>query len=340
MKDYYQILGVPRSATDDEIKKSYRRLAKQYHPDVNKGSKAAEEKFKDISESYNVLSDPKQRKQYDMFGQAGPGFDPGQWAGQGGAPGGAGWPGGAGAWSSDDGVHYTYSTGNAGDMGDLGDIFGDLFGLGGFRRGARGRPGGSSRARPRWSPDDAGYTAGMPVDGGDVSATVEIDFMAAVHGTQQALSIQRGGKTEKIQVKIPAGVDNGSRVRIAGKGNPGQNEGKTGDLYLIIQVKPHPEFWREGADIYIDVPITIYTATLGGSIEVPTLSGSAKMKIPSGTHSGQRFRLPGKGAPILGKKGTGDQYAVIQIAPPSPVDPQVKSALEGLAESHPYTPKL
>lgn len=331
MKDYYQILGVPRSASDDEIKKSYRRLAKQYHPDVNKGSKTAEEKFKDISEAYNVLSDAKQRKQYDMFGQAGPGFDPSQWAR----------PGGAGAWSSDDGVHYSYSTGNVGDMGDLGDIFGDLFGLGGFQRNARGRGAGPSRSRPRWSPDDQDYAgATIPQNGSDASATVEIDFMEALHGTQENISIQRAGKTEKIQVKIPAGVDNGSRVRIAGKGNPGSNGGKNGDLYLIIQVAPHPQFWREGADIYIDVPITIYTAALGGSIEVPTLSGSAKMKIPSGTHSGQRFRLPGKGAPILGKKGTGDQYAVVQVSPPTHLDSQAKSALEALAQSHPYTPKL
>lgn len=337
MKDYYQILGVPRSASDEEIKKSYRRLAKQCHPDVNKGSKAAEEKFKDISEAYNVLSDDKQRKQYDMFGAAGPGFDPSQWTGQGGA----GWPGGAGAWSSDDGVHYSYSSGNASDMGDLGDVFGDLFGLGGFRRTARGRGAGPSRSRPRWSPDEQSYTeANIPQNGSDASATVEISFMEAIHGTQQNLSIQRAGKTEKIQVKIPAGVDNGSRVRIAGKGNPGINGGKNGDLYLIIQVTPHPEFWREGSDIYIDVPITIYSATLGGSIEVPTISGSAKMKIPSGTHSGQRFRLPGKGAPILGKKGTGDQYAVVQIVPPTHLDNQVKTALEGLAQSHPYTPKL
>lgn len=331
MKDYYQILGVPRSASDDEIKKSYRRLAKQYHPDVNKGSKAAEEKFKDISEAYNVLSDEKQRKQYDMFGQAGPGFDPSQWAGQGGGA------GGAGAWSSNDGVHYTY-TSDGGNFGDVGDIFSDLFGLGGFRRGQGGARG---RARPQWSPgNEESYARNVPVDGTDASATVEIEFMEALHGSQQTLSIQRAGKTEKIQVKIPAGVDNGSRVRIAGKGNPGQNGGKNGDLYLLIQVKPHPEFWREGADIYIDVPITIYTASLGGSIEVPTITGTAKMKVPAATHSGQRFRLPGKGAPILGKKGTGDQYAVIQIAPPTHLDSQVKTALEGLAQSHPYTPKL
>lgn len=336
MKDYYQILGVPRSSSDEEIKKSYRRLAKQFHPDVNKGSKTAEEKFKDISEAYNVLSDPKQRKQYDMFGQAGPGFDPSQWQ----SAGGAGWPG-AGAWSSDDGVHYTYSSGNAGDMGDLGDIFGDLFGLGGFRRSGRGRGAGSTRSRPRWSPEEGSYTdANIPQNGADSSATVEIEFLEAVQGCQKTLSIQRAGRLEKIQVKIPAGVDNGSRVRIAGKGSPGQNGGKDGDLYLIVQVKPHPEFWREGADIYSDVPITIYTATLGGSIEVPTLSGSAKMKVPAGTHSGQRFRLPGKGAPILGKKGTGDQYAVVQIVPPHHLDSEARTAFEGLATAHPYTPKL
>jgi DnaJ-class molecular chaperone len=330
MKDYYQILGVPRSASDEEIKKSYRRLAKQYHPDVNKGSKEAEDRFKDISEAYNLLSDPKQRKQYDMFGQAGPGFDPSQ-------AGGYAWSSGPGPWSStdQDGAHYTYTSG---DVGDLGDIFGDLFGMGGFKRGSRGR--GRSRARPQWTTADEGYTAGMPVDGTDATASVEIDFMEAIHGTQKTLSIQRDGKTEKIQVKIPPGVDNGSRVRIAGKGNPGQHGGKMGDLYLLIQVTPHPQFWREGADIYIDVPITIYTASLGGSIDVPTLSGAAKMKIPAGTHSGQRFRLPGKGATILGKKGYGDQYAVVQIAPPTHLDAKTRSLLEDLATQHPYTPTM
>jgi len=325
MKDYYQILGVPRTASDAEIKKAYRRLAKQYHPDVNKGSKEAEDRFKDISESYNVLSDPKQRKQYDMFGQAGPGFDPSQ----------AGWSG-----AGPDGVHYTYST-NSGDFNDLGDIFGDLFGMGGFKRGGRAGAGrGQGRPRPQWTAEDMGYGAAMPMDGSDATATVEVDFMDAIQGLQKTISMQRSGKMETLQVKIPAGVDNGSRVRIAGKGNPGQNGGKDGDLYLLIQVKPHHQFWREGADIYVDVPVTIYTASLGGSIEVPTISGSAKMKIPAGTHSGQRFRLPGKGAPVLGKKGSGDQYAIVQIAPPTHLDDQVKTTLEQLSKDHPYTPKL
>ncbi len=234
MKDYYQILGVPRSAGGEEIKKSYRRLAKQYHPDVNKGSKTAEEKFKDISEAYNVLSDPKQRKQYDIFGQAGPGFDPSQWAGQGG---GAGWPGGAGAWSSDDGVHYTYSSGNTGDTGDLGDIFGDLFGLGGFQRNARGRGAGQPRSRPRWSPDEQGY-AHIPQNGSDASATVEVDFLEAIHGTQKTLSIQRSGKMEKIQVKIPAGVKDGARIKLAGRGEPGPASPRPGASRPCAH--PHP----------------------------------------------------------------------------------------------------
>lgn len=311
MKDFYQILGVPRSATADDIKKAYRRLAKQYHPDVNKGAKDAEEHFKGISEAYNVLSDDKQRKQYDMGG----GFN---W-------GGAGAPG-------DGPFQYSYSSSAGADAGDMGDIFSDLFGMGGFRRGQAG--GGRGRA-------GRGVDYGnMPSDGNDASAALDVDFLDAIHGSQTTMSIKRGHETETIQVKIPAGVNNGSRVRIAGKGGSGQNGGKDGDLYLIIQVKPHAEFWREGADIYVDVPVTIYAATLGGSIEVPTLNGSAKMKIPAATHSGQKFRLPGKGAPILGKKGHGDQYAIIQICPPTHIDSQTHTVLEELAKSHPYTPKL
>lgn len=318
MKDYYQILGVSKGASDTELKKAYRRLAKQYHPDVNKGEKSAEEKFKDISEAYSVLSDPQKRKQYDMFGSGAfhGGFDPSQYQ-----------QGGQGA----DGVRwYSGSTGGGFEgFGDLGDIFGDLFGMGGFQRSAGRKP---PRARPRAEPQS--------VDGSDTYTTFEISFEDAIKGVSTRMSIQRGDKIDKITVKIPAGVDNGSKVRIKGKGHPGELGGRPGDLYLNVLVKPHKTFWREGADIYAEVPISIYEAILGSKIDVLTLTGSAKMTIPSGTTSGQKFRLKGKGAPVVGKTGqVGDQYIIVQIVPPKKVDGEARKLFEELAQKSPYNPR-
>lgn len=317
MTDYYQTLGISKGANDDEIKRAYRRLAKQYHPDVNKGEKASEERFKDISEAYSVLSDKEKRKQYDMFGSGAfqGGFDPSQSGGRwsSGAPGG--------------GFRYETS-GDMGGMGDLGDIFGELFNMGGFTRSAgRKRPQGRANS----------YSA--KVDGGDTYANLEIDFEDALKGISKKMSIRRGSEADNITVKIPAGVDNGSKVRIKGKGHPGQAGGKAGDLYLNIRVNPHKVFWREGADILVEVPISIYEAILGGKIEVPTVVGSAKMSIPAGTKGGQKFRIKGQGAPIIGKKTKGDQYAIIQIVPPTKLDKETKKIFEDLAKTSPYNPR-
>ena len=311
MKDYYQVLGVPRGASADEIKKSYRRLAKQHHPDVNRGDKGAEEKFKDISEAYNVLSDPEQRRKYDMFSQGG-------FGGAGPGPGGFNWQytgGGPQGFDS-----------RGADFGDLGDLFGELFNMGGVRR----------KPRPEW-----GRAAGpeAPVNGHDTYADVEIGFEEAVSGTERKISIRRGDKVERLTVKVPAGVDNGSRVRIAGKGQPGFGGGSSGDLYLRIHVSPHPDFWREGADVYTEVPITIYDAVLGAAVEVPTLGGHASMKVPQGTEGGQKFRLKGKGTPRLGEKGKGDQYVIVKIVPPRSMSSEERKIFEELAKNHPYDPK-
>lgn len=329
MKDYYQILGVPKGSSDTEIKKAYRRLAKQHHPDVNRGDKGAEEKFKDISEAYSVLSDPEKRKQYDMFGTGGfHGFDPSgaahgyQWSSQ----------------EGPDGVRFYSSTGPGGfeGFGDLGDIFGELFNMGGAKRAA-------GRKRPREDAYKAYEQAARQqtgkIDGGDTYTTFEISFEDAIRGVSTKLSIQRDDKVDHITVKIPAGVDNGSKVRIKGKGHPGQRGGKTGDLYLNIRVKAHKIFWREGADIYVDVPISVYEAVLGGKVDVPTLSGNVRMTIPAGTASGQKFRLKGKGAPVLGKKTTGDLYAIIQIVPPKAMDADTKHLFEDLSQKSPYNPR-
>lgn len=308
MTDFYHILGVSPTASDDEIKKAYRRLAKQHHPDVNKGNASSEERFKGISEAYNTLSDPEKRKQYDMMRQFG--------GAQGFPGGGQGFPGGGG-------FHWE---GNfpGGAPNDLGDIFSELFGMGGVNRDRAGWGGRRGTARP------------APAKGEDRDAPLEIEFIEAVTGCSKTISLRQGGDTERLTVKIPAGVDNGSRVRMAGKGGAGEHGGPAGDLYLNISVKPHARFWREGADVYLDLPVTIYDAILGATVEVPTIEGTAKMKIPAGTPSGKKFRLKGKGAPILGKRGTGDLYAIIQIIPPSDIPSSLRKQFEELQNEHPY----
>lgn len=322
MKDFYQTLGVPRGATEDEIKKAYRRLAKQYHPDVNKGDKQTEERFKEISEAYNVLSDPDQRKKYDMFGQGSP--YGGQYGGPDGGPGGFRWEWNAGA------NQGQAQGGQQPDMGDLGDLFSELFSMGGVRRGPQGQ---ARKRHPGAGQEEA-------LDGQDTTADVEISFEEAIDGTDRKIQIKRGDKVEKLTVKIPAGVDNGSKVRIAGKGQPGFGGGASGDLYLRVRVTPHPNFWREGADIYTETPITIYDAILGASVEVPTLGGSARMKIPAGTASGQKFRMGGKGAPVLDKKGKrGDQYVIVKIVTPKHLTADAVKAFEQMAKQYPYEPR-
>lgn len=309
MKDYYQILGVSRSANDAEIKQAYRKLARLHHPDVNKGDKKAEDRFKEISEAYNVLSDPEQRKKYDMFGQYAAGGGGQQWAG--GVPPGFDFRGFQGGQARNV------------DFGDLNDLFQDLFNMGGVKRG---------RARERgWAGEET-----QSVDGQDTFTDIEISFHEAIQGAQRKISIKRGDQVEQLTVKIPAGVDTGSKVRVAGKGQPGFGSGQAGDLYLHIKVAAHPQFWREGADIYCDLPITVYQAILGAEVNVPTIDGSSKIKIPSGTASGQKFRLKGKGAQVLGKKQMGDQYAVVQIVPPKDVPSDLKKTIKELAEEFPY----
>lgn len=328
MKDYYQILGLSRGAPEEEIKRAYRRLAKQYHPDVNKGDRTAEEKFKEISEAYSVLSDPEKKKQYDMFGSgafhggfdSSEGFQGFRWQT-------SDRPGGAKC--------YTYTTDGLGgvewpDLGNLGDIFGDLFGFGGFTR-----PSSKRRSKGRYTE----YEGPQPKDGGDTYTNLEISFEEAVSGTETRMSIQRDDKVDRITVKIPAGVDNGSKVRVKGKGHPGINGGRPGDLYLNIRVRPHKTFWREGADIYCEVPISIYESIFGGKITVPTLSGSATMTVPPGTSGGQKFRLKGKGAPLIGKGGKGDQYVIVNVVPPKEMEPETRKILEELSRRSPYNPR-
>jgi DnaJ-class molecular chaperone len=326
-KDYYDILGVGRKASEAEIKKAYRHLAKKFHPDVNKDNKAAEEKFKEVQAAYDVLGDKKKREQYDMFGSAG------AYAGAGGFGGGGPFyysstSGGAGVPPDFD--FSTFFGGGRASAGgssqtfrgeDVGDLFGDLFGMGGFGKG-KGR-----------------RTARGPTPGADRYYTIEVDFLEAALGKTTKIDLPEGKKTTHINVKIPPGVDNGSKIRLAGKGEPSPNGGPPGDLYIEVRVKPHPYFTRQGEDIYVNVPITVGEAVNGASIEVPTIDGKIHMKIPPGTQGGQKFRLKGKGVPHPKGEGRGDQYVVTQIQIPKDIGTDGKKLIQEFEAKYSMEPR-
>ena len=325
-RDYYESLGVGRNATADEIKKAHRKLVRKYHPDMNKNNAQATEKFKEVQEAYDVLSDPDKRRNYDEFGHAG--------VGAGGAPGtggdpyeafrraqqGAGQGGQSYQWRPGPGVSVEDF-----DMSDFGDVFEQLFGARGGQ-GAGGRVGGARASRPRREPPR----------GQDVEHEVTLTFEQAARGTTLPLQINRDGQLETIDVKIPAGVKDGSRVRIKGKGqqSPG---GEPGDLYIITRVLPHPYFKRDGLDILLDLPISLYEALLGAKIEVPTLEGPVTLTIPPGTSSGAKLRIKGRGI----ERGSehGDQYVLPRIIVPKNIDDDDRKAIQEMAKKHPLNPR-
>ena len=322
-KDYYRILGVDRNADDKAIKSAYRKLARKHHPDVSKGAGAAE-KFKEINEAYEVLSDPEKRRRYDSLGP-----DWQRYAqGPAGHPGG-GFPGG---------FHVEY--GNADDAGGFSDFFRTIFGDLGVRMG--GGRGGRQTVDFEGIEDLLGRGGGRGRrPGGDVQATVDITLEEAFAGARKSLSLETeepcpvchgsgnvDGKPcstchgsgwqrsrRQIEVKIPAGVRTGQRVRVHGEG-AGAAEAR-GDLYLIVNVAPHPLFERKGDDLHLELPVTMPEAALGASVEVPTLRGRVSMKIPAGTSSGRTFRLPGYGLPRVKAGGAGDQLVRAKIVVPS-----------------------
>ena len=321
-KDYYKILGVDRNSSEQDIKRAYRRLARQLHPDVNPGNKRSEEKFKDVNEAYEVLGDPEKRRKYNQLGANWQqwqhmGHDPSQfdwsqWS--------AGAPGGTRVeWS--------------GDLGDLfgGGVFSDFF------RDIFGGAGGTGRTRttedilrrtasqraPRGRPP-----RGHPPRGQDVEAATEITLKEAFHGAIRVL--ERDGR--RIRVKIPPGARNGTRVRVAGQGNPGYEGGASGDLYLNITVKPHPVFKREQDNLHCNVNVDLYTAVLGGHAQISTLNGDVSLKIPAGTNSGKTFRLRGKGMPNpRNPQQHGDLLATIQIRIPQQLGSHERELFEELA---------
>ncbi|WP_294513735.1 molecular chaperone DnaJ [uncultured Intestinimonas sp.] len=358
-RDYYEVLGVSKGASDDEIKKAYRKLAKKYHPDLNPGDKTAEANFKEVNEAYEILSDKDKRARYDQFGHAGvdPNFNP-----NGGGFGGFG--------------GFT-------DMGDidLGDLFGSFFG-GGFGGGGGGsrrnapQKGETIRAGVTITFEEAAFGCEKEVT---VSRTEQCDVCKGTgcapgttaevcpdcHGSG-TVRIQRGGggfsfstttscpkcrgtgkiihqpcktcggagtvrKQKKLAVTIPAGIDNGQAVSLRGQGGAGRNGGPAGDLLIGVTVKSHPIFRREGTAVYMDQPVSFVQAALGAELEIPTIDGNVKYEMPEGTQSGTTFRLRGKGIPGLGGRGRGDQYVTVKVKVPTGLNKEQKDALRAFA---------
>ncbi len=358
-RDYYEVLGVPRTASDDELKKAYRKLAKQYHPDMNPGNAEAEAKFKEVNEAYEVLSDKDKRAKYDQFGHAG--VDPSFGAG--------GFGGGF-------------------DMGDidLGDLFGSFFGGGGFTNF-----GSSRQANPNAPRQGASLRANITISfmeamtgvekelnlnrtenceacrGTGCAAGTTAEICPDCHGAGQ-VRIQRGGggfaftstvpcqkchgtgkiihqpcehchgagqvkKLRKIKVKIPAGIDDGQTISMRGQGNGGQNNGPAGDLLVNVSVIPDLRFQRDGADLYLEQPVSFSQAALGAELQIDTIDGKVKYNLPSGTQTGTMFRLRGKGAPSLSGRGRGDQYVTVKVTVPTNLTGEQRDALKRFAEA-------
>ena len=356
-RDYYEVLGVNKGASEDEIKKAYKKMARKYHPDLNPDNKEAEEKFKEVNEAYEILSDSNKKARYDQFGFAG--VDPNYGAGAGGG----GFDGGF-------------------DFGDLGDIFGSFFG-GGFGGGRRANPnapqrGESIRLSLAISFEEAAFGCEKEVSvdrmeqcgtcsGSGCAAGTSPEVCPDCHGTGQ-VQVRRqtpmgvfatsapcgkcGGKgkiihqpcpdcrgsgtvrkRKTIQVSIPAGIDNGQTISVRGQGSAGKNGGPAGDLLVTITVRPHELFRREGTSVLCDAPITFAQAVLGAELEIPTIDGKVKYDLPEGTQTGTTFRLKGKGIPSLNGRGRGDQYVTVYIETPRNLNREQKEALKKFAES-------
>jgi DnaJ-class molecular chaperone len=328
-RDYYEILGVSRDASEAEIKSAYRKLARKYHPDVNKAEDASE-KFREATEAYDVLSDEKKRKLYDQYGHAGP-----QGAAAGGAgPGGVRWesyaPGGEGGGAGGFEDFFRAAGGGRGggaDSGFMGMSLDDI--LDALRGGGRKTAGQRSSRRGRSNRR-----------GADMEHEITVDFLSAIRGTTVAIRIQAedgSGKPETIHVRVPAGVKTGSKVRVREKGHPGP--AGRGDLYLKVTVAEHPYFRREGDDIHVTLPVRVDEAVLGAKVDVPTIDGMTTVTIPPGTSGGQKLRLKGRGAPLRGKDTRGDQYVHVRmVSPPEPSE-EAKELMRKFAEAAPYDPR-
>jgi len=318
-KDYYAALGVPRDATEEVIKKAFRKLARQYHPDVAKDKGTAEEKFKEINEAYEVLSDPGKREKYDSLGakwKSGAEFTP---------PSGGAWsPGGAGA--------YEFHFGGTG----FSDFFEQFFGGGerveGMFGGGRAGVGGMGGRSAAWR-------------GSDIEGEILVTLDEAFRGSVRTLSLQRAdprhgpAETQTFKVRIPSGVREGQMIRVAGKGYPGSGGGRTGDLYLRVRLAAHPDFRPRGADLYHDLELAPWEAVLGTTVRGPTLEGSATVRIPAGTNQGGRLRLRGRGLPRGQGGERGDLYVVVSVELPTRLNDEERALWEQLSRTSRFRPR-
>lgn len=305
-KDYYKILGVNKSASEEEIKKAFRKMAMKYHPDHNEGDKQAEERFKEVNEAYAVLSDKEKRKQYDMFGSEG--FQQ--------------------RFSQED-IFRNFDFGQV--FREFGfeseDLFGRIFGGAGGGRRPFGRGGGYYSGGP------FGRAAQQPQKGSDLVMDMQVGFKEAVFGASKMASFNKGGGVERVTVKIPAGISTGKKLRIAGKGQQGAWGGPPGDLLIKIIVAPHPIFERKGDDLTVSQEITLTQAVLGTKVEVPTLDDKTlSLKIPPGTQSHTQMRIKGHGVPHFNKKGRGDLYVKIIVLLPKSLTEEQEELFKQLAE--------
>ena len=283
-RDYYEVLGVSKGASDDEIKKAFRKLAIKYHPDKNPGDKEAEAKFKEANEAYSVLSDKDKRSRYDQFGHAGVG--------------GAGGGGNPFEGFSFNGQNYSFNFGSTGGMGGFEDILGSLFGMGGYRSARRGR---------------------------DYKTSCTIDFDEAIFGTTKNVSIDG----EDVPLKIPAGIYDGQRIRLSGRGGPSPQEGgQRGDLYVEVRVRAHKSLTREGDLILSEATIPMVDAVLGTEVDIETVDGKITMKVPAGTQPGTNFKLAGHGAPRLGSDERGPQIVTINVEIPKKLNKKQRELME------------
>jgi curved DNA-binding protein len=323
-KDYYKTLGVDKNASEKDIKRAFRRLARKHHPDVNPDDPQAEERFKEVNEAYEVVSDPEKRKKYDQLGA-----DWQRWQHTGGRPGDFDWS----RWTSGGapgGVHVRY--GRPEDVEDLfggsspfSDFFSQVFGGRGARGGTAGRAGTARRAGA------GGFQYQVqPQRGQDYEQQVEITLQEAYHGTNRIL--QKEG--QRLEVRIPAGAKTGTRVRMSGQGGMGGAGGQAGDLYLRVRVLPDAQFERKGDDLHTTIRASLYTMVLGGEIEAPTMAGNVVLTIPAGTQSGRTFRLRGKGMPKLRQPDEhGDLYAKVEALLPTNLTPRQRELFEELQQS-------
>jgi DnaJ-class molecular chaperone len=317
-KDYYATLGVAKTATDKEIKQAFRKLARKHHPDVNPGDKSAESRFKEINEAYEVLGDPAKRKKYDELGS--------NWRLYEQNPGAASWGGPQdggpfGGGTAGTGGFRTMTPEEMREMfGDDSDPFSDFFHafFGGGAARAEGRGGRAGRKTPR--------------KGRDFEDEIQLDLEDAYRGATRRLTIKQDGHARSVDVRIPPGVGEGSRVRIPGEGEHGSTGAQAGDLYLRIRLTPHAQFERKGSDLYTRVAVPLTTAVLGGEVDVPALSGKAlRLKVPTTTQSGQVFRLKGHGMPVVGKPDDrGDLYATAEVQLPKQLTAEERTHYEAL----------